>query len=214
MFQDSDIQSWHHRVSLPPFQEQGGTHPHSFHLLKSCMTSTGTGLASQRWKAAGPSEVTSPPEKTEKQTQPQHREICCDGEGTAQAEAQRRTNNQAGTAREGCPVNQYQSWVLKKKQNLSRKWQQEHFIGGSSTAAGQGGRREYGWLGELPSSLVWLPCTYYTFIVPFPSWDALILTWFPTAMNKGLNAKQKWTGSCEMKTCRCIPFGDESRNIL
>ena len=54
-----------------------------------------------------------------------------------------------------------------------------------------GAVRERGSLAAPPSSLAQLPCTYYTFIF-LSSPERL---WFPTAMNKAPNAKQKWTGS-------------------
>lgn len=60
----------------------------------------------------------------------------------------------------------------------------------AATAERQGGVSQCGSLVELPSRWVRLTCTHYTPIFPILPWEALILTRFPTAMNKGLHANQ------------------------
>lgn len=155
------------------------------------MTGAGLGLASHRWSAARPSECYLSNGEDREREATTHPEICCDGGSTGCWGAQGRTPSWTGKARESCLVNPCLSRVQKKKYALSRKWQQEHVMKRSRTAERQGAGREWGSLAAVRSCVVWLPCTYYTFIFPFLSWETLI----SHSYEQRLKCKAEWTGS-------------------
>lgn len=140
------------------------------------------------------------------QTQSQHTDICCDGGSTGYWVAPRGHLARLG-AQGRLPDEPRPELSPNKKQDcLGNSTKNKSGEEAAATAERQGGVSQCGSLVELRSCWVRLPSTHYTSIFPFLPWEALILTWFPTAMNKGLNANQNWTGSYEMKNLQMDTF--------